>query len=282
MIIEWSIGNTCNLSCEYCPDILKSGSIPLPDPERFSQAVEYVYKSFDELEITFIGGEPTIYPGLVLALSRLSLDPNKKFKIESNATPDIEWWKAHRHFFKKVDLSYHKESVSLDHVILVAETLKEASVSVSVKLPTLPNDWESTISGIKALRSKGIKAEIQLLYKNFTKGNNIYFDYSSRQMDYYYEDKGVKKDDVPETVEFKKTHKLNNYLGHFCKAGIDQMIIDKFGYVFRGWCEQGGPLGNVFEEYVSWPTDAIVCRKTLCSNGFDLNAKKSSKSWNIY
>lgn len=282
MIIEWSIGNTCNLNCEYCPDILKSGSVPLPDALKFADAVKYVYESFSELEITFIGGEPTVYPGLVLALSKISPDPNKKIKIESNGTPSLEWWDKNKHFFKRVDLSYHHDKVSQDHISNTAKLLKDSGVSVNIKIPTLPQNWESSVIALKRFRSESFKAELQLLYKNFTKGNNEYYDYTSRQMDYYYEDKGVAKEDIVTTIEFKKTNKLNAYLGHSCRAGLDQMIIDKFGYAFRGWCEQGGALGNVFEERVVWPSEPVLCRKILCTNGFDLNAKKSSKSWNIY
>jgi sulfatase maturation enzyme AslB (radical SAM superfamily) len=281
MIINWSIGNTCNFNCTYCPDVLKSGSIPLPDPEKFAKAVKLVFDKFDSLEIQLSGGEPTVFPGLVLALEHLTPHPNKKIRIESNGSQDLSWWEKNKLFFQSVDLTYHQDWMNLDHIISVAKILQNANIPVNIKVPTTESNWEQSITALNSIKSQNISSDLQLLYKNFTKGNNKYYPYSDRQMQWYYNSRGIKPTEVTQTIEFKKQNNLNNYLGHLCWAGIDQLVIDKFGYVYRGWCEQGGYLGCIFEDDINWPEKPIVCRKSQCTNGFDLLVKKSNNSWNL-
>lgn len=281
MIINWSIGNTCNFNCEYCPDILKSGSISLPDTNKFADAFKLVFEKFDHLEIQISGGEPTIFPGIVAALEKITPHPNKKIRIESNGSQSLSWWETNKLFFQSVDLSYHQGPMSLEHIISVAKILQSAGAAVNIRVPTTDVNWENSIKALNTVKANDIEASLQLLYTNFTKGNNQYYPYTDRQMHWYYDSKGINNTDVPQTVEFRRQNNLNNYLGHLCWAGIDQLVIDKFGYVFRGWCEQGGYLGCIFEDDVQWPEKPIVCRRNQCSNGFDLLAKKSNNSWNL-
>ena len=38
--IQWSMGNTCNFSCEYCPSILHDGTKPWLTTERYIEVVD--------------------------------------------------------------------------------------------------------------------------------------------------------------------------------------------------------------------------------------------------
>ena len=42
--IQWSMGNTCNFSCEYCPSVLHDGSKPWLSTERYIQVVDKISK----------------------------------------------------------------------------------------------------------------------------------------------------------------------------------------------------------------------------------------------
>jgi MoaA/NifB/PqqE/SkfB family radical SAM enzyme len=280
--INWSIGNTCNFNCSYCPDILKSGSVPFLDEVKFAAAFKNVYDRFEVLEIELVGGEPTSCPGLVSALSTITPSPTKKIKIQTNGSPSLSWWEENAHFFSQVIISHHREFSDILHTFAVANLLFKKQISVKVRLPILPDDWDETVITRDIFRSNNIHTEIMLLYKNFTAGNNIYYDYSLDQMNWYYNDKQVRTvREITKQIEYIKVHKLNTYFGHICWAGVEQLVIDKFGYVFRGWCEQGGYLGNIIDDNVEWPIDPILCHRELCTNGFDMLAKKSENSWNL-
>ncbi|NBP57175.1 radical SAM protein [bacterium] len=277
--IQWNFTNHCNFNCEYCPDVLKSGSISLPDPLIFANAFEFVYNKFEIFELSLIGGEPTYFKGLDWALSRLTKNPNKKIILETNGSREKFWWDKFAQLFDQITISYHQNFLQVEHLFLVLETLKEHNVDVLIRLPITPKYWDDTIKVKDMLESKGYHPEIQLLYKNFTKGNNDYYQYSEQHLDFYYKDKQVEEYQISEQIEYKKVHRLNEYHGHMCWAGVDQFVIDKFGDVYRGWCEQGGVLGNIYTDVIKWPEDPIMCQRRLCTNGFDLQARKSENSW---
>ena len=81
---------------------------------------------------------------------------------------------------------------------------------------------------------------------------------------------------VPKATDEGKDLKRHQpiFTGQRCYAGIDTLTIDSDGNVWRGWCQQGGIIGNIYKEPVNWPKDPIVCQKDFCHNGFDQQAKK--------
>jgi len=277
--IQWNFTNHCNFNCEYCPDILKSGSIPLPEPQVFGKAFSIIYNKFDHLELSLMGGEPTAFKGLDWAFDSITKAPNKYIVLDTNASKHIDWWEKYAGFLAYVVITYHLPSLELAHLISVLGILKDRNINFQIKLPVLPKYWDDVVYVKDKLESMGYASDIQLLYKNFTKGNNEYYQYSEQQLNFYYKDKNVDDSQIEQQIEYKRINKLNDYYGHICWAGIDQLVIDKFGYIYRGWCSQGGEFGNVFTGIINWPTDPILCQKHLCTNGFDLEARKSKNTW---
>lgn len=276
--IQWNYTNHCNFDCEYCPTVLKSGSIPLPDPDVFSNALQLIHNSFNDFELTLIGGEPTAFSGVELALNQLKPNLNKKIFIETNASPSIDWWDYYGAHFSFVTINHHPDFLDINHILKVANILRSKQVATKIKFPIKPNNWDIVVENKRLLELSGYDCEIHLLYSNFTKGNNQYLEYSDQQMQFYYRDKNILESQIPTQIEFVRVNKLNQYAGHLCWAGVEQFVIDKFGNVLRGWCEQGY-LGNIYDGTVSWPEDPIMCRREVCSNGFDLMARKSKNSW---
>jgi hypothetical protein len=132
--------------------------------------------------------------------------------------------------------------------------------------------------------ARGYDVHLQLLYSNFTRGNNQYLKYSNEQWAEYYSTQGVdihNQQQVETTIEFKRVNHLNNYYGHLCWAGYNQIVIDNFGDVYRGWCKSNNSLGNVYRHDVVLDKQPYPCPKTQCKNGFDLQAHKSKGSWGI-
>jgi MoaA/NifB/PqqE/SkfB family radical SAM enzyme len=191
----------------------------------------------------------------------------------------VSWWSNYGSFFSKVIISYHPHFLPVEHLFFVVETLREKNISTQIKLPITPKYWDDIVKVKDMLAAKGFDSEIQLLYKNFTKGNNDYYQYSEQQLDFYYKDKNITNEQIPEQIEYVRVHRLNEYHGHMCWAGVEQFVIDKFGDVWRGWCEQGGSIGNIYRDKINWPDSPIMCRRQLCTNGFDLQARKSENSW---
>jgi sulfatase maturation enzyme AslB (radical SAM superfamily) len=272
------LGNHCNYNCAYCPDVLKSGSIPLPDPKEFAKAFGLIHSTFDNFNLQIMGGEPTTYEGLDLALSSVRKDSRKQLTLETNGSKPLSWWQENLEHFANVIISVHKPT-DIAHILKVSDLLQSNSIELKIKFPIQPINWNEIVQIRDSFRHSGFTTELHLLYKNFTRGNNEYYDYSQEQMDYYYRDKGVESNQISNQIEQIRIHKLNEYTGHMCWAGVEQFVIDRQGYVFRGWCEQNGTLGNILEGAVNWATNPVVCRRKLCTNGFDLQSRKSENSW---
>ena len=278
--IQWNLTDSCNFSCEYCPDILKSGNTPLPDPEIFCTAFFSLYNQFDKFELNFLGGEPTTYIGLDRILEKIEKkSDNKKIILETNGSKDLAWWVTYGSKVNCVIFSYHANSLNLEKMLDILAVLKNYHLELIIKLPTTEKTWDETLKTKELLSEKNYNTTIQLLYKNYTKGNNKYYDYTEEQLNFYYKNKNIVEEKIPEQIEHIRVHKLNDYYGHLCWAGIDQFVIDRYGDVYRGWCSQGGKIGNIYSNPIIFPQDPILCQKSLCTNGFDLEARKSKNSW---
>jgi hypothetical protein len=69
---------------------------------------------------------------------------------------------------------------------------------------------------------------------------------------------------------------LNHFKGWTCQAGVENLVIDRFGKIYRGWCLEGGLLGDINDPDFNFGLSPITCQKDSCCCGFDLLSKKVS------
>ena len=278
--IDWNFGNSCDLKCSYCHKELHDGANPFPILDKFGPAFAHLIeqaRDFSRVNLEFSGGEPTQSTALqhiVLA----NEDERIKFKINSNAQAPADWWQCIAHKLYEATLTYH-QATDFDHFLTVSKAINEF-IRPKIYIPLTPDTWDLT--PYRTLKDLGYEVHLQLLYSNFTRGNDAYLKYIEEQWDTYYTEQGIDINNtaqVEQTVEFKRVNHLNNYYGHMCWAGYNQIIIDNFGDVYRGWCKAGNSLGNVFRHDVVLDKQPAPCPKTQCKNGFDLQAHKSKGSW---
>lgn len=282
--VQWNLGNTCSLDCSYCHIELKDGTNPFPGIARFRPAFAHLIeqaRAFSLIKIDIPGGEPTESH----ALKELMLEntsPAVQFKISSNGQADIEWWRQVSPKLFNLELSYHL-TTDLAHFLLVIDSIFDKN-NLTIHVPHTVDQWDQCHQAYQTIKSKFENTHIQLLYSNFTRGNNQYLEYSPEQWNIYFRSTGVDPsvpEQVAETQEYKKIHFLNNYYGNLCWAGYDQIVIDNFGYVWRGWCKSNDHLGNIFDGSFILDKTPRPCPKHQCTNGFDLSARKSEKSWGM-
>jgi hypothetical protein len=63
---------------------------------------------------------------------------------------------------------------------------------------------------------------------------------------------------------------MNRWNGWLCNAGVDNVYVDLDGYVYRGYCRQGGALGHFTDKTINFPYEPIVCRAEVCLNQLDM------------
>jgi MoaA/NifB/PqqE/SkfB family radical SAM enzyme len=283
LTIDWNFGNECSLKCSYCNVELHDGANPFPLADKFCPAFDHLIdqtRAFSRVNLEFSGGEPTQSQSLQYVILS-NTDDRVKFKLVSNGQASIAWWERIAHKLYALTLTYHLHT-DLDHFKQVASITKVCVPKIFVAIT--PETWTAGMSAYQQLKSLHADVSIQLLYSNFTRGNDQYLKYTEPQWYEYYKLQGIdiaNTRQVESTIEFKRINHLNNYYGHLCWAGYNQIIIDNFGDVYRGWCKSNNSMGNVFRGDVVLDKKPYPCPKQQCKNGFDLQAHKSKGSWGI-
>lgn len=289
--VQWTLGNQCNYNCSYCHEVFRRGDKPFPSEELIAEVCKDIVYHFDELGrdvvFEFIGGEPTLGNDIKEIGKRLHNHP-VNVVLKTNGSADIEWWADAKKYLSHVVISIHKEFCDLNHIneviSLLLEDQESHPIHVEVLIPTTQQEehWNWAIKTLNWTRRKFGIGSIQMLYSNFAKGSDVYYPYSEKQWLQYSKLHGLP---IPKSInENNKIDKYNtidikirdpyDFNGYKCYSGIETLVIDYNGKIWRGWCNHGGPIGSIYELPIEFPTEPIVCNLSRCGNGFDQLSKK--------
>lgn len=144
IVIDWSLGNTCNYSCTYCHPNVYGGSIPWPDVDTAFRFVKHAtdhYRSIGKNKIVWnlLGGEPTVWPKFRDFFSKVKeYDPDCIVRVLTNGSRTTSWWKRNTHLFDEVIISWHPERADYVHCTEVLEILQKQGVMTSVQVCMYP------------------------------------------------------------------------------------------------------------------------------------------------
>lgn len=256
----------------------------MPKALEFTEALNKLVHHFPELQLEFQGGEPTIYAPIIDWVSNSVLRPTQKVTIHTSGMYlDIHYWQAMLLNLGRVELTIHGNSV--DDVRELIELLISNDISLSIKIPMRPEHWGADMETYRRVKLCHTDVGLQMLYANYTRGNNLYLDYTKEQWDAFYLTRGIDEQGSAEELlkqpEMKRQLGLNNYYGHYCSAGLEQLIIDHNGDVYKGWCRVDGKVGNIYDRHFMFPDQAAICPFKQCSNGFDQACRKSQGGWGM-
>jgi MoaA/NifB/PqqE/SkfB family radical SAM enzyme len=69
-------------------------------------------------------------------------------------------------------------------------------------------------------------------------------------------------------------HKLNQFEGWKCNAGLESLMINWDGEVHRATCRVGGSLGNIYNGTFESPVAPITCTRKWCTCAADIPLTK--------
>ena len=108
--IQWSMGNSCNFECEYCPTQLHSGSHPWQSTEIYLDAIDKICTHYTEQNKTvnfeLIGGEVTVMPGFLEILQKIK-EHNGRSIVFTNGSRTRNWWSKAKHYIDDLIISFH-------------------------------------------------------------------------------------------------------------------------------------------------------------------------------
>lgn len=294
-VVNWCLGNTCNYSCSYCPSSLHDGSIKWPELEKIKQFITRVVEQTHPRKVYFelTGGEVTLYKYFT-EICQHCTELGAKVGLISNGSRTLRWWEENKQYFDHVCLSFHPEFAEPEHFIEVVKILHN-EVRVHVNVMMAPDKFDYCYSVADRVKDLGnISMALQPLIHDF---GEVVFDYNDFQknvfdrqhelitkhikfdktFDYY---RGAMRLIYPDgTSEVSSAHrfisfKTNDWSNWKCYAGVEQIIVDLGGNIFRGWCRVGGKIGHIHDEDLLIPIDPVICNKTMCHCNFDIMSTK--------
>jgi hypothetical protein len=283
--IQWQIGNQCNFRCGYCHPDYHDGSNPMLDHELLNKVFNNLVAStpnHDLIYLEMLGGEPTISPAVREIITDCS-DSRFKFNLTTNGYPQLDWWERAVPNLDNVILAWHSKSDPI-HFKNVAEFLKDrVALTILVNAQESFDEWQTATRVYTWFKENGYTTIFKILFANHNKGNDKFLKYTADQVVFYAKENKIRipNDPADYDMEAFEAGLYTDYKSHLCWAGVDQVVIDYFGYVYRGWCKVGNGYGNLFEKPISLDSTPRVCTRVLCKNGFDQQAKKSSKGWGM-
>jgi len=293
-VVNWCLGNTCNYSCSYCPENLHSGDIKWPELEKVKEFITRIVEQVAPRKVYFelTGGEVTLYRHFI-EICQHCTELGAKVGLISNGSRTLRWWEENKKYFDHVCLSFHPEFAEAEHFIEVVKILNN-DVRTHVNIMMSPDQFDYCYAVANKVKNLGnISMALQPLIHDF--GDTLY-DYNDQQklifdkqhelitknikftksFDYYrgamkmlFEDNSSQVSSAHRFISFK----TNDWSGWNCYAGVEQIIVDLGGNVYRGWCRVGGKIGNIFEDF-EVPKEPILCNKTMCHCNFDIMSTK--------
>ncbi len=295
VVINWCIGNTCNYKCSYCPENLHDASTPWPDLETvvtFCQKVMNHYKD-RKLYFEFTGGEVTLWKDLPLLLDFLKTK-GCRVGIISNGSRSEKFWQGLIDKIDHVCLSFHPESGREDHFFKIAELcsqkirthinfmMHQDHFSRCLALAYKVKDLENVSIAIQPLLHdlSGKIFPYTEAQKKIIATQNNFLDKQIKYTKLYESFRGAMQMVTPggQRVTLSPQRFIssqnNKWEGWSCSAGLEQLVVDLNGEVFRGWCLVGGALGKVTDEKIAFPTQTVVCNKSHCHCNLDIMTTK--------
>lgn len=295
-VVNWCLGNTCNFACSYCPSALHDSSVKWPDPNAIKNFISKLKNTHPNKKIyfEFTGGEVTLYKHFI-EICQFCSELGVKVGLISNGSRTLRYWEENKHFFDHVCLSFHPEFSDSEHFINVVEVLHN-DVRTHVNIMMSPEKFDFCYEIANRVKNiSNISMALQPLIHDF--GDTL-FDYTTEQkqvfdqqhelivkhikydkrFDYY---RGAMKVIDSHSSYVSSAHrfiseKTNDWSGWKCYAGVEQLIVDMDGYFYRGWCKVGGRMGKIDDVELNFPTEPVICNKTMCHCNFDIMCTKEN------
>jgi len=267
-LVDWTLGNSCNYACSYCPASLHDGTVPWPDVGRVILFCDRLIAHYSvlgrSLVFQFSGGEPTVYPGFLSLIEHLRAR-ECGVGVISNGSRTLRWWGEARGCLDQAVLTHHVEFVKLEHFIEVARFLGKA-IRTHVNVTMVPERFDECLENARriAQECEEITLTLKPLLVDF---GAVPVGYSELQREVIAKTRIAVRRGRPiaETrgtmrvmfeggdEELCKAAELivsgrNRFKGWACNAGVELLAIDSAGGIYRGLCRQGGKIGNVEDE----------------------------------
>lgn len=294
LCLTWIINNICTNHCSYCPSNLHTGTNHHYDWEHAKSFIATCFEKYGNIQCNLSGGEPTVSP-FFKELVHLIYDNGGVTNLTTNLVRNKDWWSDIAEKLCSISTSYHpefmqseeKEQEFIEKVLFLHEKTR-----MTVRVMMHPEYWDQCINFYnKCLAvNTGFCMEMVRILPNFGIGDPYCkIEYTPEQDHILNTTPPVMMfNELPPDFRHNKSHsiiqystgervdldfgitsslensKLTNFEGWKCNIGLESLFVHYDGRVQRANCGQGGFIGNISKNNIEWPTESVICAKTLC------------------
>ena len=279
--VEWNLGKRCNYDCSYCPSSIHDNYSPHTDINILEKTVDRLSELDKPLRISLTGGEPCVHPDIEILFEYLKRKNVFWVNLTTNGTRGYRWYLDNEIFFNHIVFSLHFEN---DYTRIVDTILKyydstERDFLVNIMAH---HDYMNQVrTVVKKFQELGIKYAVRRI--RWTDGDHNIFDdmrYDGKDLEWLLAQDSTAKpncriDDkqIIHANDIIKQH-LNQFKGWQCNAGIESLMINWDGEVYRATCRVGNSLGNIYNGTFQLPSRPIECTRDWCTCAADIPLTK--------
>lgn len=277
--VEWNLGKRCNYDCAYCPAEIHDNVSPHTDIEILKATVDRLVAIGKPIRLSFTGGEPTVHPRFAELLEYCRTAGISWISVTTNGTRRADWYLA-----QPVDqwvYSIHFEQEYWRVIDTVIQVHGSWTGGIVVNVMAQHDNMTAVKSTSTEFKSAGIPHGIRRV--RWTDGDHDIFDDSRYLPDdlewIKNQESTVKPNCIIDGVQMYhandiiKLH-LNKYRGWQCAAGIESLMINWDGEVYRATCRVGGSQGNIYSSTFILPSQTVVCDRNWCTCAADIPLSK--------
>ncbi len=281
--VEWNLGKRCNYDCSYCPSVIHDNTSKHTDIKILKYTIDRLVSLGKPIRLSFTGGEPCVHPEFHDLIKYARHKGVSWISVTTNGTRPFE-------FYASLPVDQYVFSIHFEFDwIRVTSTLRKLADETKLKLVgqiMAHHDFMAPVRAVRGiLNQDAIPNTVRRI--RWTDGDHDLFD----DMRYHPDDLAwIKEQDA--TVlgncvidDSRIIHandviklKLNQYTGWTCNAGLESLMINWDGEVYRATCRVGDSLGNIYHgiglnEFVQ-PTEPVICDRNFCTCAADIPLTK--------
>lgn len=303
LYVNWSLTNVCNYACDYCLPELHNGTSVGVSLDVIKDFVSDLKREFSgtEIFVELSGGEVTSYQHFFELISYLK-SQDVLVGVISNGSRSKRFWERATPYLDRVYFSYHYEFVDHDRFFSNLEFLSRR-LPVGVNFMMDPRFFDEIVEFFEIVKreTKGVECILQPLYRGMSGQQYHYDDDQLERIERQFllnGDNFPLKHIKPELCSDRQFRGLmtvvssdgtktissaqqliisnqNHWKGFACNIGIESLVIDMTGKIYRGWCMQGGSIGSVVEpKSITYPKLPLICGAPKCHCAFDVATTK--------
>ena len=307
--VDWRLGNTCNYKCSYCPPYENSGSFPWIDIDTNIKTQNIIIEGYRSMNkatsFAYTGGEPTVYKHFPQLLENGKKQGAWNW-VYTNGSRTVRYWNDIKDVLDMACFSYHAEYDQVDHLIAVVDAIKN-QVYISVNVVMHPHQLEKCFAFVDKFKSVHPEIVVDTKIVRVAHGEKTHPDYTADSIAKILKYKKIAsvrtkkqaigrpflgKNVIMRLVEpdneirlincqeeiLKGPNGYNDFNGWECYIGVESLMIDFDGKVYKGYCKMDGSIGTIPNFVV--PTDPTTCKFNgkRCTCNLDFATTKYSTS----